>query len=98
MTNRTNADFLQVFLREAREDPFVYFVFAERSLVLSEAQAPQPTSEVHDGALTLVACHCAVDTCLARHYPKRSFPAIISLSLASRRTLQEGIIRQQPGL
>ena len=50
MTNRTNADFLQVLLREAREGPFVYFVLAKCGLVLFEAKAPQPSSEVHDNA------------------------------------------------
>ena len=53
MTNRTNADFLQVLLRQAREDPFVYLVLAERSLILSKAKAPQPDHDVHDGGLTL---------------------------------------------
>ena len=53
MTNRTDADFLQVLLCQAREDPFVNLVLAERSLVSFEAKAPQPTSEVHDGALGL---------------------------------------------
>src|SRR5580704_7362855 len=49
MTNRTNADFLQVLLGQVREDPFVDLVVAERRLVLREAEAPQPDN-VHDGA------------------------------------------------
>jgi hypothetical protein len=40
VTDRTNADFLQVLLRETREDSLVYLVLAECGLVLFEAQAP----------------------------------------------------------
>jgi hypothetical protein len=36
--------------REAWQDLFANLVFAERSLIAFEAKAPQPTSEVHDGA------------------------------------------------
>jgi hypothetical protein len=36
MTNRTNADFLQVLLREARKDPFVYLILAECRLIAFE--------------------------------------------------------------
>ena len=50
MTNRTNADFLQVLLGQVREDPFVDLVVAESRLVFFEAQAPQPDHDVHDGA------------------------------------------------
>ena len=50
MTDRTNADFFQVLLRQARQDPLVYLVFAECGLVPFEAEAPQPSTEVHDGA------------------------------------------------
>ncbi len=50
MTNRPNADFLQVLLRQARQDRLVYLVHAEGPLVPFEAKAPQPTPEVHDGA------------------------------------------------
>ena len=42
MANRTNADFFQVLLRQARKDPFIYLVVAECRLILPEAQAPQP--------------------------------------------------------
>ena len=50
MTDRTDADFLQVLRREAREDLFGNLVFAECGLVLPEAEAPQPDHHVHDGA------------------------------------------------
>ena len=43
MTDRTNADFLQVLQREAEKDPLIYLVLAERRLIPFEAQAPQPT-------------------------------------------------------
>jgi hypothetical protein len=50
MTNRTNADFLQVLLGQVREDPFVDLVVAESRLVFFEAKAPQPNHNVHEGA------------------------------------------------
>ena len=50
MTNRTDAKLLQVLVRQARENRLVYLIFAECSLILPEAQAPQPDHNVHDGA------------------------------------------------
>jgi hypothetical protein len=50
MTNRTNADFLEVLLGQVRENPLVDLVVAECRLVFFEAQAPQPDHHVHDGA------------------------------------------------
>jgi hypothetical protein len=50
VTDRTNADFLQVLLREAREDPLAYLVLAECRLVSFEAKTPQPNRDVHVGA------------------------------------------------
>src|SRR5277367_7162241 len=50
MTDRTNADFLQVLLGQVREDPFVDLVVAESRLVFFEAQAPQPDHHIHQGA------------------------------------------------
>ena len=49
VTDRTNADFLQVLLREAGDDPLAYLVLAECRLVSFEAKAPQP-NRVHVGA------------------------------------------------
>jgi hypothetical protein len=58
MTDRTNADFFQVLLRQAREDPFVYLVLAECRLIASEAQGAQPIPDVHECAPKLkVAAH-----------------------------------------
>ena len=42
-----DAKVLQVVRREVGQDRLVYFVLAERSLVLPEAQAPQPNHDVH---------------------------------------------------
>ena len=50
VTDWTYTYFLQVFLREAREDLLVYLVLAECRLISFEAQAPQPTSDIHGGA------------------------------------------------
>ena len=47
MTNRSNADFLQVLLRQTRQDPFVNLVLAEGPLVSFEAKAPQPIPDIH---------------------------------------------------
>ena len=37
-------------VRQARENRLVYVILAEDRLVLTEAQAPQPDHNVHDGA------------------------------------------------
>jgi hypothetical protein len=50
MTNRADADFLQVLRREAWQDLFTNLVLAECGLVLPKTQAPQPDHNVHDGA------------------------------------------------
>ena len=47
---RRDAKLLQVFRCQAWKNRLVYLVLAERSLVLSEAKAPQPDHDVHDGA------------------------------------------------
>ena len=51
MTDGTNADFLQVILRETREDPLVNLVVSECRLVSFEAKAPQPNHDVHGAPL-----------------------------------------------
>jgi hypothetical protein len=43
MTNRADADLLQVLRREARQGLFVNLVLAEFRLVSFEAEAPQPS-------------------------------------------------------
>jgi len=53
MTDDADAQILQVFRRQARKNSFVNLVFAERSLILSEAKAPQPDHDVHDGGPTI---------------------------------------------
>ena len=50
MANGTNANLLQVLSRQTWQDPLVYLILAECRLVSFEAQAPQPFSEVHNGA------------------------------------------------
>ena len=50
MTDRGDAELLQVLFRQAWQDLFVYLVFAECRLILPETQAPQPNYDVHDGA------------------------------------------------
>ncbi len=52
---RRHAKLLQVVRRQARKDRLVYLIVAECRLILSEAQAPQPDHNVHDGAPTR---HC----------------------------------------
>ena len=59
MPEGSDAKLFQVLRRQARENPFVYLVFAECGFIAFEAKAPQPPSEVHDGALGLRrAYHC----------------------------------------
>jgi hypothetical protein len=43
---------LQVLRRQVRQDRFVNLVLAEGPLLPFEAEAPQPTPEVHEGVLT----------------------------------------------
>jgi len=57
VSDRTNANFLQVLLRKARKDPLVYLVVSECRLISFEAQAPQPNRDVHGGVLTLPGEH-----------------------------------------
>jgi hypothetical protein len=47
VTDRTNAYFLQVVLRKARENPLANLVLAECRLISFEAKPPQPISDVH---------------------------------------------------
>ena len=48
MTDRTNANFLQVLLRQVGQDPSVNLILTECRLVSLEAKAPQPRFKVHD--------------------------------------------------
>jgi len=50
--NGTHAKFLKVGLGQLGQNISVDFVRAERGFVLTKTKVPQPTSEVHDGALT----------------------------------------------
>ena len=52
MPDNADAKILQVLRRQARQDRVVDCVLAERRLILSKAQAPQPSTDVHNGALT----------------------------------------------
>jgi hypothetical protein len=45
-----DAELLQGLVRQAGKDRLVNLVLAKRSLILSEAKAPQPNHNVHDGA------------------------------------------------
>src|SRR5262249_50751535 len=48
--NRGDAKLLQGLVCQARKNRLVYVILAECRLILSEAQAPQPDHDVHDGA------------------------------------------------
>ena len=50
MPNSRDAKLLQGLVRQTRKNRLVYFILAECRLILSEAQAPQPDHDVHDGA------------------------------------------------
>ena len=56
-----DAKLLQVLCRQARKNRLVYLVVAERSLILPEAQAPQPDHDVHDDAPCCVSQHIIVE-------------------------------------
>src|SRR5262249_60294689 len=51
-----DAKLLQVLFRQTRKNCLVYLILAECRLILSEAQAPQPDHDVHDGAPIQGAC------------------------------------------
>ena len=52
VTDDTDAHIFQVLRRQARQDRFVNLVFAEmHASYCCEAEAPQPTPNVHDDAL-----------------------------------------------
>ena len=50
MPQRRDTKLLEVLDRQVRQDRLVDVVLAEHSLVLSEAKAPQPDHDIHDGA------------------------------------------------
>jgi hypothetical protein len=52
MTDNSDTEVLQVLRRQAQQDRVVDCVLAECRLILFEAEAPQPTSKIHDIALT----------------------------------------------
>ena len=53
MSDRTNAQLLQVLRRQPRQDRIVDLILSECGLVSFEAKTPQPTLDVHeDVALT----------------------------------------------
>ena len=45
-----DAELLQILICQIRQDCLIDRVIAEYRLILFEAKAPQPPSEVHDGA------------------------------------------------
>ena len=51
-----NAELFQVLIRQIGQDAEVYSVLAENGLVLFEAKAPQPASQIHDRAALNQAC------------------------------------------
>jgi hypothetical protein len=55
VSNKENAEVLEVLRRQIGQDRLAYLVLAERRLILPEAQAPEPDHHVHDGAPTR---HC----------------------------------------
>jgi hypothetical protein len=48
MSDGHHADVFEVLGRQLRQNCFIDRILAECRLVLFEAKAPQPTSEVHD--------------------------------------------------
>ena len=57
MSDKSDTKILQVLGRQARQDRVVDLILAEYRLILFEAKAPQPTSNVHDGAPVRLALH-----------------------------------------
>jgi hypothetical protein len=51
MTHGTDADFLQVLLRQVREDRLVGLVIAERRFILTKAKFSEPCPDIDGRAL-----------------------------------------------
>jgi len=49
VTDNRDTEVFQVFRCEVRKNRLVYLVVAESRLIPSEAEAPQPDHDVHDG-------------------------------------------------
>ena len=56
MTDRTNANFLQVLMGQVREDPLVDLVVAECRLVFFEARAPAARPRRREGVCPVASC------------------------------------------
>ena len=52
MTNRVNADFLQILLCQLRQNALIDLVLAKASLILPKAKASEPVSPDHSAADT----------------------------------------------
>ena len=57
MSDKSDTKILQILGRQARQDRVVDLILAECRLILFEAKAPQPTSDVHGGAPVRLALH-----------------------------------------
>ena len=57
MSECCDAKLLQVLFRQARKNRLVYLILAECSLILPEAEAPQPDHNVHDETRVSVTQH-----------------------------------------
>src|SRR5215471_14686329 len=90
MSDRTNAQLLQVLRRQLRQDRIVDLILSECRLVSFEAKTPQPTLDVHeDVALTqpVVCNHLPGETtCLGDRDERYGSKAVVS---GSRRATVE---------
>ena len=57
MSDKSDTKILQILGRQARQDRVVDLILAECRLILFEAKAPQPTSDVHGGVPVRLALH-----------------------------------------
>ena len=56
MPERRNPKLFQVLGRQARQNPLVLLVLAERRLIAFEAKVPQPDNNVHDVVPACTSC------------------------------------------
>src|SRR5262244_3659984 len=68
MSDRTNAQLLQVFRRQPRQDRIVDLILSECRLVSFEVKTPQPTLDVYEALHLLLLRHRRHSQ---RHSPKR---------------------------
>jgi len=87
-----DAKLLQVVRRQIRQNSLVYLVVAECRLILPEAQAPQPPTDVHDGAPYSGLLHIIVPSGGCPGGPKRPRIGVFGVNRCHRQTVPRSVL------